>query len=704
MLDEKNRGITLVAMVITIVILLILAGISISNLTNTGLLSKTKEAKLEAKRSQVIEWLNLKLMEEQSTTESKTEHQIIEATKENVEKNKEDLEKIGKVNSIEDVKTEEDGEKVSPYFYVTLDNDVYKVENSSVKYVGEQGKFPPVIKNLKLTNTTNSVTVEVTTSRNNNGKYAYYIKSENDKDYKLGKETKESTYKFEGLEQGIKYSVKVVVEAPNKKTAEKTAEITTGKVADLKEGDIKFSIEPSTITNKDVTVTAELTVDIGNYTLKTSIDGKNWKEINTQTFSENGKMYAILTDGTNYGASASQAITNIDKTPPTAPTIVNSSDGKWTNQEIKITLNSSDLDSGVEKYQFKYSGTNNEWKDVENNPDTWRAERNETVYYRAVDNAGNVSDTTATPIKIDKSAPTYTSAEIKNVTTSGYDVYVYGVKDAISGVNRVQFPTWTKYNGQDDLQQNWDTNTTAKGTKQVDGTTWVYHVNIANHNNEYGKYMTHIYFYDEFGNSACVNPTDGEYTIVKDPNVKILFMEDKKASINNDYSVINNFKKYFTNVTYNESMTADQMIKSDYDLFIDYGAYWACAKQDEIRALYNAGKNLITVGNDNIPDYLDIIKDAVYVNGTYTAKKVTNNSISNVLADELEESDGMRLIEFKDNVDKWYTTTKDGKTYDVVGCLTGSKKNRWIHSQFYALFNEEACDKQELVYYAIGKR
>ena len=34
MLGEKNRGITLVAMVITIVILLILAGISISNLTN----------------------------------------------------------------------------------------------------------------------------------------------------------------------------------------------------------------------------------------------------------------------------------------------------------------------------------------------------------------------------------------------------------------------------------------------------------------------------------------------------------------------------------------------------------------------------------------------------------------------------------------------------------------------------------------------
>ena len=43
-LKEQN-AITLVALVITIVILLILAGISISALTNTGLFVKAKEAK-----------------------------------------------------------------------------------------------------------------------------------------------------------------------------------------------------------------------------------------------------------------------------------------------------------------------------------------------------------------------------------------------------------------------------------------------------------------------------------------------------------------------------------------------------------------------------------------------------------------------------------------------------------------------------------
>ena len=45
MLSKKNKGITLVALVITIVILLILAGISISALTNIGIFQKAKDAK-----------------------------------------------------------------------------------------------------------------------------------------------------------------------------------------------------------------------------------------------------------------------------------------------------------------------------------------------------------------------------------------------------------------------------------------------------------------------------------------------------------------------------------------------------------------------------------------------------------------------------------------------------------------------------------
>ena len=50
--ENKNLGITLVALVITIVILLILAGISISALTNTGLFKKAKEAKEKTREAE----------------------------------------------------------------------------------------------------------------------------------------------------------------------------------------------------------------------------------------------------------------------------------------------------------------------------------------------------------------------------------------------------------------------------------------------------------------------------------------------------------------------------------------------------------------------------------------------------------------------------------------------------------------------------
>lgn len=53
MLGKNNKGITLVALVITIVILLILAGISISTLTNTGIFEKAKDAKKASENAEL---------------------------------------------------------------------------------------------------------------------------------------------------------------------------------------------------------------------------------------------------------------------------------------------------------------------------------------------------------------------------------------------------------------------------------------------------------------------------------------------------------------------------------------------------------------------------------------------------------------------------------------------------------------------------
>ena len=56
---RKNKGITLVALVITIIILLILAGISIQAITNTGLFTNAKIAKEKSMEGQLKEEISL---------------------------------------------------------------------------------------------------------------------------------------------------------------------------------------------------------------------------------------------------------------------------------------------------------------------------------------------------------------------------------------------------------------------------------------------------------------------------------------------------------------------------------------------------------------------------------------------------------------------------------------------------------------------
>ena len=77
MLRKENKGITLVALVITIIILLILAGISISTLTNTGIFGRAKDAK---EKSEVAE-------KQQSETLDSYEKELNKYTSDNLEEN-----------------------------------------------------------------------------------------------------------------------------------------------------------------------------------------------------------------------------------------------------------------------------------------------------------------------------------------------------------------------------------------------------------------------------------------------------------------------------------------------------------------------------------------------------------------------------------------------------------------------------------------
>ncbi len=99
----------------------------------------------------------------------------------------------------------------------------------------------------------------------------------------------------------------------------------------------------------------------------------------------------------------------------------------------------------------------------------------------------------------------YKSIEISNVSPYGYDVYIYGVSEE---VNKIKYPTWTETNGKDDL-------ILYETSKIQDG---IYYGRVNLHNQEAGKYITQLVFYDKSGNTL---DTEEKETIVPEKNKNV---------------------------------------------------------------------------------------------------------------------------------------------------------------------------------------
>ena len=382
----KNRGITLIALVITIIVLLILAGISISALTNQGLFKNAKQTELINKRAQITEYLKLKLINEQTNNPFGSAEEIITATRNNAIENIDDLKKMGKDVTIGEISTEEDYKQVDVYFYVTVDGDLYKVELNGVSFVGKIDEMAPVIKIVKISNTTNSITVEVTTKRNEVRKLEYYIKNEDEEEYKLIETSNEESYTYEGLEQGKKYNVKIIAVAKNNKTAEVIGEQITGKVTELTTANAKFTYSPNGWTNTDVV--AKASTDVTGFTIQTSLDGQNWSNTPSQTLSANGPVYARLWDGTNAGGMLTGNVTKIDKTAPTF-TVNATSGGIGSNGAISFS-NVVEKESGISGYYIGQTNPSNANVNFTNTQNI--SINNSGIWYMAIkDKAGNIS-------------------------------------------------------------------------------------------------------------------------------------------------------------------------------------------------------------------------------------------------------------------------------------------------------------------------
>jgi prepilin-type N-terminal cleavage/methylation domain len=158
-------------------------------------------------------------------------------------------------------------------------------------------------------------------------------------------------------------------------------------------------------------------------------------------------VYIRAVDNAGNSSDASTSMIRIDKTPPASVSIINPNGNNWTNKNFSLTLNSSDARSGIAYYQWGYAS--DPWQTYANSASNsfvtpqFSAERNEIVYVRAVDNAGNVTAASTSMIRIDKTGPviTYSSVECNKVHPINNWLHArvtnFWIRDVLSGYARI---------------------------------------------------------------------------------------------------------------------------------------------------------------------------------------------------------------------------------------------------------------------------
>lgn len=197
-----------------------------------------------------------------------------------------------------------------------------------------------------------------------------------------------------------------------------------------------ISIEPETLTNQDVTVTIAFPsqASVKQY----SIDNGAWQNY-TAPFSVqlNSTVSARYYDAQGLiSPSATYTISNIDKTPPTAPEISAS-----VQEEGAIISISYPSDAAVKQYRID----NGAWQDY---TQSFTLFQGGTVTARCYDQAGNASDLASYEISLPPAAPVFISQPDGSVASDSYTITINYPDSAVVKQYRLgQSGQWLDYTG-----------------------------------------------------------------------------------------------------------------------------------------------------------------------------------------------------------------------------------------------------------------
>lgn len=268
MKSKKIEGITLIALVITIIILLILAGVSIATLTGeNGILDKTAQAEEKTEQAQArekLELILLNLQTEKSTNSKYNENQFIDD-----------------IFLSADMQVDED--------IITVDNYQFQIDRTVPKIVNELGNateqtlLMPIIKKISAEEGHTQIHVKIELKNVEKTTLTYIIQKEGEVAQKERVENKtELEHTFKELEMNTKYII--TIEATNE-YGTRTRSIT-------------ISTKKPTIQLSDTSLQLKINeTKLLTYTIIPETNAKNilWTSSNSDivTVDENGLLTAI---------------------------------------------------------------------------------------------------------------------------------------------------------------------------------------------------------------------------------------------------------------------------------------------------------------------------------------------------------------------------------------------------------------------------
>ena len=435
----KNKGVTLISLVVTIIVLLILAGITIGTIFNdNGIIKKAQEAanatEEAAKNDQAA--INGLLNEMDS---------IINGIGGNIPV-------IGSINgkitwstgsATLTLTTDVEGvtiqyRKNSESNWTNYTSAVPSLLHGDKVYArgvkgGEtvinekefkiQDTIAPTVTIANTSSTTNSISATATATDNEAGmgsspQYTFYIKktTETDSTYtQIGSSANTSVIKGE-LEQNTSYTIKVEVADVAGNKGQATKEITTGKIADAGEGLTNGAIIASSPvwSNGTASITLSTSSGLTIQYQKGGISGSWTTGTNVTGLHHRDTVFARLTDGKNYGGEAS--ITILDTVAPQASTINLSATSTTTAGSVTATVTLKDNESGVNTTASKwvYNTNSGNIGINESSYNNTFSSNGQTIQLKSttagtyylhvltVDNAGNKKETISNAVTVEK--------------------------------------------------------------------------------------------------------------------------------------------------------------------------------------------------------------------------------------------------------------------------------------------------------------